>query len=86
VAPTLILHKFIVFAHFCEYFADLHCIAANEAEARAKWEAAFTPSQKLGLDVRITNCTEKPFMLEHWRCNSDGSDYSIYSGGYVYNV
>jgi len=82
---TLILHKFIINASWCEYFADLHVIAATEAEALAKWEAAFTPTQKAGLSVRITNCTEKPFMLEYWKQNEDCSDYSIYSGGYRYS-
>jgi len=81
---TKILHKFLIWGTWCEYIASIHTIAATEAEAMERWEAAFTPEQKAGLHITVINCTEKPYMEEHFKLAADGEDYKHWSGGYNY--
>ena len=66
--------RFRVEGVWCEHLCCLHVLASSYEEALQAYEKAFTPEQRRGLEVSVT---ENPFRWER-----DG--HAVYIGGYIY--
>lgn len=78
IAPAQ--EKYVVHGSCMEYMAVLHTLASSEAEAKAKWEKAFTAEQRGGMFAEVWKAAEIADSVWVY----DG--YTYYSGGYHYDL